>query len=66
MSIETDHDGEEANPTFIPPMDATTPIQPQSTTPMTQQDHEIDKLIDDLTKLDDEEDKVPINMLKRK
>ncbi|KAH1122225.1 hypothetical protein J1N35_005385 [Gossypium stocksii] len=66
VSIETNHDGEEANPTSAPLMDATTPVPPQSTLPMTQQYHETNKLIDDLTKSDDEEYEVSINMLKRK
>ncbi|KAK5819676.1 hypothetical protein PVK06_024695 [Gossypium arboreum] len=66
VSIETDHDGEEAKSTSPPPVDATAPVPPQSTVPMIQQDREINKLIDDLTKLNDEQDKVPMNVLKRK
>ncbi|PPD85875.1 hypothetical protein GOBAR_DD17195 [Gossypium barbadense] len=38
VSIETDHEEEEANPTSAPPVDATTPVPPQSTVPMAQQD----------------------------
>ncbi|KAH1056700.1 hypothetical protein J1N35_034765, partial [Gossypium stocksii] len=55
---------EEVNhiPALIEPATA-----PQSTAPISKQDRKINQLIDDLTKLDDnDEEEVPINMLKSK
>lgn len=66
VSIATDHGEEEANPTSAPLVDSTVAIPPPSTEQMTEQDHEINRTINDLTKSDDEEDDVPINSLKRK
>ncbi|KAH1038818.1 hypothetical protein J1N35_040561 [Gossypium stocksii] len=58
-------DEEEANPLVAPPMDSTATIPPHSTKPMTEQDHEIDCIIDELTRSDNEEEDVPLNLLKR-
>ncbi|KAH1046493.1 hypothetical protein J1N35_037277 [Gossypium stocksii] len=64
LNIESNQEREEVNHILAPTEPATTP---QSTTSISKQDREINQLVDDLTKLDDnDEEKVPINMLKRK
>ncbi|KAH1107534.1 hypothetical protein J1N35_011302 [Gossypium stocksii] len=63
VNIESDQEREEVNNIPTPTKLATAP---QSTAPISKQDQEINQLIDDLTKLVDDDDKVPINMLKRK
>ncbi|KAH1114436.1 hypothetical protein J1N35_007814 [Gossypium stocksii] len=64
MSIESDQEREEVN--HIPaPTEPT--IAPQSIVPISKQYRKINQLIDALTKLDDnDEEEMPINMLKRK
>ncbi|KAH1097306.1 hypothetical protein J1N35_014227 [Gossypium stocksii] len=66
MNIEPNQEGEETNPISTPTEPATAPIPPPSTALILEQDCEINKLIDDLTKSDDEEGEVPINSLKQK
>lgn len=67
VSIATDHEEEEeANPNHVPLVDSLAAIPSPSTKPMTEQDREINWIIDDLTRFDNEEEKVPLNSLKRK
>ncbi|PPS12396.1 hypothetical protein GOBAR_AA08247 [Gossypium barbadense] len=55
VNIETDReDEEEANPSIAPPVDNTVAIPPPSTRPMTEQNREINRVIDELTKFDNE------------
>ncbi|KAH1082783.1 hypothetical protein J1N35_022544 [Gossypium stocksii] len=63
MNINSDKEGDNMNQTSAPHEPATTP---QTTAPILKQDHEINRLIDDLTKLDDDDEKVSINLLKQK
>jgi len=66
LCIATDRENEEeANPLIAPPVDNTTTVPPLSTELMTEQDHEIDRIIYELTRFDDEEEDVPLNLLKR-
>ncbi|KAH1032008.1 hypothetical protein J1N35_044182 [Gossypium stocksii] len=65
VSIETNlEDEEEENPSVAPPVDSTATIPPPSTKPMTEQDREVDWIIDELTRFDNEEEDVPLNLLK--
>ncbi|KAH1031189.1 hypothetical protein J1N35_043363 [Gossypium stocksii] len=66
VNIESDQEEDETNQISTPTEPATTPIPPPSTTLVSKQDSEINKLIDDLTKSDDEEDEVLINYSQRK
>ncbi|KAH1096971.1 hypothetical protein J1N35_013892 [Gossypium stocksii] len=66
VNIEPDQEGEEINLIFAPTKPVTTPVPPPSIAPISKQDSEINKLINDLTKSDHEEDKVLINSLKSK
>ncbi|KAH1047469.1 hypothetical protein J1N35_038253 [Gossypium stocksii] len=66
VSIETDcEDEEEANPSVVPLVDSTATIPPPSTELMTELDHEVDQIINELTRFDNEEEDVPLNLLKR-
>ncbi|KAK5775796.1 hypothetical protein PVK06_043738 [Gossypium arboreum] len=76
IGIASDNDGEEvanrpfAPPTdgtvFVPPSDGTTSVPPLSTEQMKEQDCEINRIIDYLTKSKDAEDDMPINSLEWK
>ncbi|KAH1121553.1 hypothetical protein J1N35_004713 [Gossypium stocksii] len=61
VNIESDNEGDEMNQPSTPTEAATAP---QLIVPISKQDHEINQLIDDLTKSDDEDEEVPINLLK--
>ncbi|KAH1098004.1 hypothetical protein J1N35_014925 [Gossypium stocksii] len=64
MNIDSDQERKEVNHVPTPTKPTTAP---KSTTPISKQDRKINQLIDNLTKLDDnDEEEVPINMLKRK
>ncbi|KAH1056426.1 hypothetical protein J1N35_034491 [Gossypium stocksii] len=67
VSITTDcEEGEEANPTPTPLMDNTVVVPPSFTQPMTEQDHEINQIINEIIKCDYEQEDVPLQLLKRK
>ncbi|KAH1091179.1 hypothetical protein J1N35_018436 [Gossypium stocksii] len=58
VNIESNKEGDNMNQTSAPQELATAP---QTTTTIVEQDREINQLIDDLTKSDDDDDEVPIN-----
>ncbi|KAK5825410.1 hypothetical protein PVK06_020242 [Gossypium arboreum] len=67
ISIATDcEEGEEVNPTPTPPMDSTAVVPPAFTQLMTEQDCEINQIINEITKFDDEQEDMPLQLLKRK
>ncbi|KAK5770913.1 hypothetical protein PVK06_047070 [Gossypium arboreum] len=66
VNIESDQEEKETNKIYAPTEPATTLIPSPLTTPVSKQDSEINKLIDDLTKSNDEKNEVLINYLKRK
>ncbi|KAK5785004.1 hypothetical protein PVK06_039545 [Gossypium arboreum] len=66
VSIKTNHgDKEEANPSVAPLVDSTAAIPPLSTELMTEHDRKINQIINELTKFDNENEDVPLNLLKR-
>ncbi|KAH1091490.1 hypothetical protein J1N35_018747 [Gossypium stocksii] len=66
VSIETNcEDEEEANLSISPLMDSTVAIPPPSIEPMIEHDYEINRIINEHTRFDNEEGDVPLNLLKR-
>ncbi|PPD69405.1 hypothetical protein GOBAR_DD33714 [Gossypium barbadense] len=64
--IETNDEGiEEATSAPTPLEDSTTTISPTSSNKMTEQDYKINRIIDEITKSNNEKD-VPLQSLKRK
>ncbi|KAK5825287.1 hypothetical protein PVK06_020101 [Gossypium arboreum] len=67
VHIETDDERtEEANLTPIPLEDSTAGIPPTFTKPMTERDLNFNRLIDEITKSENEDVDVPLELLKRK
>ncbi|KAK5840252.1 hypothetical protein PVK06_009141 [Gossypium arboreum] len=67
ISIAIDCEEEdEANPTHAPLVDNTAAIPPPFTESMTEQDHEINQIIEEITKSDDEQEDVLLQSLKMK
>ncbi|PPE01341.1 hypothetical protein GOBAR_DD01667 [Gossypium barbadense] len=63
--IEIDDKGtKEATSTPAPPKDSTATVPPTSTEAMTKQDRKIDRIIDEITKSDNEEEDMPLQSLK--
>ncbi|KAH1046755.1 hypothetical protein J1N35_037539 [Gossypium stocksii] len=66
ISIVTDYEEKEANPTPAPPIDNISVVRLPSREPMTEQDHEINQIIDEINKSSIEQEDVPLQSLKRK
>ncbi|KAK5842710.1 hypothetical protein PVK06_005095 [Gossypium arboreum] len=66
VGFETNReDKEEANPSVAPPIDITVAVPPPSTVPMTEQDREINWIIDELTRFHNKEEDVLLNLHKK-